>query len=114
MSYFKSSIFGELFKTFRNLALIVHLTLVGVLLPTLANDLLEIFNDIATYDVLEAGGFIEMVVKFDENKVEDPLPDRFEDAGYDSRNAFTNMATVGVVLLLYVVRLLLLPIFFLI
>jgi len=77
MSYFKSKVFGNLFTTFRNLVLIVHLFLVGVVFPTLATEMLETFKDVATYDILEAGGIIEMIIKFDDDKIVDPVPDRF-------------------------------------
>ena len=53
--------------------------------------------------MLEADGVIEEVIKFDEDKDDDPVPQIFESVGYETRNTFTNMATVGVVLLGFVV-----------
>lgn len=62
--------------------------------------------------MLEADGVIEEVIKFDELKEVDPVPRIFESVGYESRNAFLNMATVGVVLLGLLVQIMLLPVFY--
>ena len=59
------------------------------------------FHKMATYDILEADGIIEGVFTFDEVEREEmEVEPVYEKLGYESRIAFVNMATMGLILLI--------------
>jgi hypothetical protein len=90
------------------------LPLVGIFLPGIALVIYSSFSSMATYDVFEAEGIIEMVFKFDEEgrealELQNPVPERFVELEYDSRQALSNLATMGVVMIFFTIRFLMLP-----
>ena len=66
MNYLKVTAFGEAFKSLRVISLAVHMPLVGVKLPGIANIIFATFFTMATYDVMEADGIIEGIFPFDD------------------------------------------------
>ena len=73
----------------------------------------------ATYDILEADGIIEGIFTFDELRraamaENSPIAPIFEKLGYETRIAFTTLATMGLILFFHLVRVIMLPIFYLI
>ena len=66
LNYMKVTAFSQAFKSLRVISLVIHLPLVGVFLPGIANIIFSTFFSMATYDVIEADGIIESTFKFDE------------------------------------------------
>jgi len=86
----------------------VHLPLLGVFLTGMADNVFGRFHSMATYDILEADGIIEGIFTFDELKraamaENSPIAPIFEKLGYETRIAFTTMATMGLILFLHLV-----------
>lgn len=71
LSFFKVKVYGEILLTLRILAFVVHLPLVGVFLPGMADNVFHRFHQMATYDILEADGIIEGIFSFNEDKREE-------------------------------------------
>ena len=67
----------------------------------------------ATYDILEADGIIEGIFSFDEVKREDmSVEPIYEKLGYESKIAFVNMATMGLILMTQMAQFIAVPFFF--
>ena len=114
LSFFKVKVYGEILQTLRILSFVVHLPMVGVFLSGMALNVFHRFHKMATYDILEADGIIEGVFSFDEEKREDmEVEPIYEKLGYESKIAFVNMATMGLILMIQIAQFIALPVLFL-
>lgn len=82
LGFLKVKIYGQSLATLSALSIVVHLPLVGIVLPGLASTVFLKFMGMATYDVFAANGIIEGIFSFDDASREqldeqDPIPDQF-------------------------------------
>ena len=66
LSYFKMKAIGQTLATMRNISLVVHLPLLGVVISAIGHLIFTTFFELATYDTMEATEINENVFKFSE------------------------------------------------
>lgn len=88
-------------------------------LPGIATIIFSTFFSMATYDVIEADGIIESTFKFDEEgrekiNEEIPVPENIAELEYENRNALILLATLGIIMIIFLIEILSLPFLYLI